>query len=142
MVLEYSKDLKSFSEHGPSSDPINQLNYRVQCPSVRDMVEHLSTSDGPKVTAYFTDSPAILLHLTALGAFAQGPTLTPNYYPDRINREWNTSKLSPMAANFVAILYKDNTVKFFLNDKLVQIPRCRANVCSVAILQNLFRRCM
>lgn len=139
LVLEYAKDLNSFSENGPSHD----LNKKVHCPSVLDMMKHLTQSNGPKVTTYFTHSPALLLHLTAMGAYARGEPLTAYYSPDRKNREWNTSKLSPMAANFAAVLYKKNKVKFFLNDKVVHLPikGCTAGLCDLKSLQSQFNQC-
>lgn len=140
LVLEYAKDLNSFSETGPSCD----LNKIVQCPSVRDMMEQLSRSRGPKVTAYFTHSPAILLHLTAMGAYAQGEPIKAKYNKRTQYREWNTSTLSPMAANFVAVLYKNNKVKFFLNDKVVYLPfdDCPNGLCDVIFLRSLYGHCM
>lgn len=140
-MIEYAKDLISYSEDGPAPDPCHQINKRVQCPSVRDMVQHLSASGGPRVTAYFSHSSGILLHLTAMGAFAQGPSLTAHYFEGRKDREWNTSKLSPMAANIVAILYKNHKVKFFLNDKVVHLPGCNKGLCDVASLKSKFSQC-
>lgn len=140
-MLEYSKDLTIYSVCGPTDD---ELNYTVQCSSIRDMMEHLTKEDGPKVTAYFTHSHAILLHLTAMGAFAQGPKLTANFDKEAMNdREWNTSKLNPMATNFVAILYKDKTVKFFLNDKVLHLPLkgCKNGLCDVESLKGEFQQC-
>lgn len=140
LVLEYSNDLGSFTNYGPAPGKIHEINRYVQCPSVRDMVQRLSSPGGPLVTTYFTHSPAMLLHLTAMGAYAKGPVLTPNSIPAK--REWKSGELSPMAANLAAIRYKDDTVRFILNDKMIVLPGCPKGVCKLSQLQTLFGRCL
>ncbi|XP_055306727.1 multiple inositol polyphosphate phosphatase 1-like [Sitodiplosis mosellana] len=137
-VLEYSKDLKAFYTEGPSG---NELNYNVHCLSVIDMMKHLSVPSGPKVTAYFSHSPALLSHLTAMGAYKQEPKLTANNYEAMSKRIWKTSTFSPMAANFVGVLYNNNTVKFFLNEEEMPLPGCKNNLCDLAHLKKQFDHC-
>ncbi|XP_031632462.1 multiple inositol polyphosphate phosphatase 1-like [Contarinia nasturtii] len=139
LVLEYSHDLYRFIDCSPFGGEVNR---RAHCLSVRDMMTHLSISDGPKVTTYFTHSAAILLHMTAMGAFEGIEELTVEYDKEsRADRRWNISRLDPMASNFVAVLYKHNQVKFFLNDKIVHLPGCNEGLCDVAFLQTKFTQC-
>lgn len=44
---------------------------------------------------------------------------------------WSTSKLSPFAANFVAVCYSSNQVKFFLNEELIHFDWCTNGVCNL-----------
>lgn len=134
LVLEYSKDLKSYSANGPS----DELNKIVQCPSVRDMVDKLSNHGGPKVTTYFTHSPAILLHLTAMGAYVEEELSVSSVTE---SRKWKTSIINPMAANFAAVLHDNDFVKFYLNGKALNIPGCRQHSCSLDFLKQIKANC-
>lgn len=132
MILEYSKDLYRFIDCSPFG---GEVNMKAHCSSVRNMINYLSTPSGPKVTAYFTHSAGLLLHMTAMGVFADIEELTVDYSKEgRKDRKWNISILDPMGANFVAVLYKNNQVKFFLNDKVQQLSGCNGGLCDVASL--------
>lgn len=131
LVLEYAKDISSYYECGHSHD----LNKVVHGLSVRDMMLTLSSEKDPKVTAYFTHSSSLLLHLTAMGAYEGDHEFTADNFFKLTHRKWSSSKLIPMAANFVAIRYKNEKVRFFMNEELVQLPQCPNGVCELAKLK-------
>lgn len=54
------------------------------------------------------------------------------------------SKLSPFAANFVAVRYSSNQVKFFLNEELIHFDWCTNGVCNLKDVKEhheLFSEC-
>lgn len=134
-VLEYANDLKHYYEFGYGSD----INRQIQCSSVRDMVSHLEFSVDPRVTVYFGQSPSLLLHLTAMGAFQDEKKLTAKTFSKMSQRKWSTSRMSPFAGNFAAIRYNTKQVKFFLNEELIQFDWCPNGICQLADVRRTFK---
>lgn len=126
-VLEYAADLGSYYEYGHGSE----MNRHIQCSTVRDMVLHLESDADPRVKIYFGHSSALLLHLTAMGAFQDETKLKAKDYGNLLERQWSTGKLSPFAGNLVAVRYSNNQVKFFLNEELIRFDWCTNGVCGI-----------
>lgn len=84
LIHEYLKDLYRFIDY-------THFHKTIRCPTVLDMIKNFSKSSGPKITAYFTKSQPILLHLSALNAFAQGPPHTGHYYEGRKEQRINSN---------------------------------------------------
>lgn len=134
-VLEYVNDLRNYYEFGYGSD----MNRQIQCASVRDMVSHLEFSVDPRVTVYFGQSPSLLLHLTAMGAFQDEKKLTAKSFFKMSQRKWNTSKMSPFAGNFAAVRYSTKQVKFFLNEETIEFDWCPNGICQLADVRRKFK---
>lgn len=134
-MLEYANDLKSYYEFGHGS----AMNREIQCSSVRDMVSHLEFSVDPRVTVYFGQSPSLLLHLTAMGAFQDEKKMTAKSFFKMSQRKWSTSKMSPFAGNFAAIRYSTKQVKFFLNEGSVPFDWCPGGVCQLADVRRTYK---
>lgn len=62
-VLEFSEDLKYQYKSGYG----NEINTKVPCEIIQDMLKRLSTDSQPQVTAYFAHSSLLQLVLVALG---------------------------------------------------------------------------
>lgn len=134
-VLEYANDLRSYYEFGYGSN----INRELQCSSVRDMVSHLEFSVDPRVTVYFGQTPSLLLHLTAMGAFQDEKKLTAKSFAKMTQRKWSTSKMSPFAGNFAAIRYSTKQVKFFLNEELIRFDWCPNGICQLADVRRTYK---
>lgn len=134
-VLEYAKDLSGYYEFGYGSE----MNRRIQCSTVRDMVSQLESNNEPRVTVYFGHSSALLLHLTAMGAFEDEKKLTAKNFQKLPERKWSTSKMSPFAGNLAAIRYANNKVKFFLNEELIDFKWCTNGVCDLEQVKNQYK---
>lgn len=130
-------DLYNFYEWGYGFEQ----NKEIQCPTIRDMVSSLETGTKP-VTAYFSHIPEVSLHLVAMNAYPErdNKKLTATNY-GTFNRVWKSSQLVPFAANFAAVLYGNNQVKFFMNEELVKLPWCPNGVCNLADLKTNFSHC-
>lgn len=135
-VLEYAKDLSGYYEFGYGSD----MNRHIQCSTVRDMVSHLESNNDPRVTVYFGHSSALLLHLTAMGAFEDEQKLTANNFQKFSERKWSTSKMSPFAGNLAAVRYDNDKVKFFLNEELMEFDWCNNGVCDLQQVKNQYKQ--
>lgn len=134
-VLEYAKDLSGYYEFGYGSD----MNRRIQCSTVRDMVKHLAANSDPRVTVYFGHSSALLLHLTAIGAYEDEKKLTAKNFDKMPYRKWSTSKMSPFAGNLAAVRYENNQVKFFLNEELINFDWCADGACDIEVVKHRYR---
>lgn len=134
-VLEYAKDLSGYYEFGYGSE----MNRRIQCSTVRDMVLQLESNNVPRVAVYFGHSSALLLHLTAMGAFEDQKKLTAKNFQKLPQRKWSTSKMSPFAGNLAAIRYANNKVKFFLNEELIDFKWCTNGVCDLEQVKNQYK---
>jgi multiple inositol-polyphosphate phosphatase / 2,3-bisphosphoglycerate 3-phosphatase len=101
-VLEYKEDLKYYYKSGHGSE----LNKRMACATVNDMLTQLEYNVGPKTVAYFTHSSELQLFLVALGAVKDNEPLRADNYNRLRNRFWRTSAIAPFAANVAAIKYE------------------------------------
>lgn len=139
-MLEYAKDLSVYYEFGYGSD----MNRRIQCSTVRDMVKHLASNSDPRVTVYFAHSSALLLHLTAMGAFEDKKKLTAKNFDKMPYRKWSSSRMSPFAGNLAAVRYENNQIKFFLNEELIYFDWCVEGSCDLEDVKRRykhFRKC-
>lgn len=134
-VLEYTKDLSGYYEFGYGFE----MNRRIQCATVRDMNQHLESNDDPRVTVYFGHSSALLLHLTAMGAFEDEEKLTARGFLKKADQKWSTSKMSPFAGNLAAVRYSNNEVKFFLNEELIPFEWCNQGMCKMADVKEKYK---
>lgn len=130
--MEYSEDLKSYYENGYG----RQLNSRIACKTVTDMLKHLESTTLPKVIAYFTKAQTVQLFLTALGAAKDDIPLTADGYQQNVRRKWKTSQQLPFGANLAAIKYdcpmdaERHKIMFFLNQKPLDFSWCNVGLCS------------
>lgn len=136
LLLQYAVDLYNFYEWGYGF----KQNEQIQCPTIRDMVKSLEDGTVP-VSAYFSHIPEVSLHLVAMHAFPEHHNLTAANYNAMSKRVWQSSKLVPFAANFAAILYNNQQVKFFMNEELVELSWCKKGVCNLKHLKEKFSHC-
>lgn len=101
-VLEYLEDLKYYYKSGFGSE----INSKIMCAAVKDMVKNLQTEDNPKVIAYFSHAAAIQLFLTALGYGKDNDALRADNYNLMKYRKFKSSVLSPFAGNVAVVKYE------------------------------------
>lgn len=101
-VLEYHEDLRYYYKSGYGSE----INSKIMCAAVKDMVKNLQTEDNPKVVAYFTHASAIQLFLTALGYGKDNDALRADNYNLMKYRKFKTSVLSPFSSNIAVVKYE------------------------------------
>lgn len=138
-IIEYLEDLNYFykSSHG------SKLNKNVKCFAMKDMLERLSSDDGPKTTVYFSHSAAVQLLLTSLGALKDDVDLkAENFAQMAATRKWKTSTVSPFAANIGIVRYKcsmKDKIKFFLNEKVLHFDWCTSDgVCDWEVVERKY----
>lgn len=134
-MIEYAKDLSGYYEFGYGSE----MNRLIQCATVGDMNQHLESNTDPRVTVYFGHSSALLLHLTAMGAFEDEKKLTARGFQRMPNQKWSTSKMSPFAGNLAAVRYNNNQVKFFLNEELIPFEWCNNGTCKMEDVKEKYK---
>ncbi|XP_055322266.1 multiple inositol polyphosphate phosphatase 1-like [Sitodiplosis mosellana] len=141
--LEYLEDLQKYykSSYG------RELNSRIQCAAVNDMLHHLETNNLPKTVAYFTHSKAIVLLLTALRFFKDSDSLRADNYYSMSQRKWRSSYILPFASNLVAIKYdcpndmERDKVMFFLNEKpITDLDWCKVGLCNLADVKERYKK--
>ena len=101
-ILEYKEDLAYYYKSGYGSE----LNTKISCSAVKDMIDRLESTANPTAIAYFTHSSAIQLLLVALGAAVDNDALRADNYYQMGRRSWKTSEIGPFAANLAAIKYE------------------------------------
>lgn len=102
-VLEYYIDLKEYYENSYGTD----INGRIMCEAMRDMLNHLDSPKEPTTAAYFAHKSSILLLISAMGAYQDGINLrVDNFDQLKDRRKWKTSELSPFASNLAAVKYE------------------------------------
>lgn len=130
-------DLQTYYEYGYGGDSF----LKMACPTIRDMVRILKKENGPRVSAYYTHSPEMLLHLVGVRAFKDSKSLRANNYKEMSNRKWKCSNLDPFGSNFAAVLYSGKKVKFFINERLIELGACGGGVCNLDDLEKHFSHC-
>lgn len=133
IVLEYLDDLKFYEQSGYG----HEINARVSCNLVKDMLHKLDSDDDPDAVAYFAHSNTIETLLTALGINKDTIPLTSKNFESMENRKWKTSVINPFASNLVAVKFEcssdesDESEKamFFLNQKKVELDWCNHGLC-------------
>lgn len=101
-VLEYLEDLKYYYKASFGSE----INSKIMCAAVKDMVMNLQSEDNPKVIAYFTHASAIQLFLAALGYGKDNDALRADNYNLMKYRKFKSSILSPFSSNIAVVKYE------------------------------------
>lgn len=140
--MEYSADLKNYYENSYGSD----VNSKISCATVNDMLKHMESRELPKVVAYFTHSAALQLFLTALGAVNDREALRADNYQQMLRRNFRSSIVSPFAANLVVIKYdcpndnERNKIMFFLNQKPMDFGWCNVGLCNWSDVKRMYAK--
>lgn len=116
------------------------VNLKLSCTAMDDMLNHLATATTPNVIAYFAHIDNIHALLTAMGAFKDAVPLRSDNFEAMTNRKWKTSEICPFSSNVAAVRYhcpndveEKEKVKFFLNQKILNLDWCDAGgVCKLS----------
>lgn len=144
-IIEYYYDLMNYYKCSYGLGPIAK---NLACLAVKNMIQNMAiknNSTTQKVTAYFSQSPLILLMLSAFGAqYDSMPLLANNYYSQQ-NRKFRISKITPFAANIAAVKYQcknsDDKILFLLNQLPLKMNWCRdGELCTITELENMFEK--
>lgn len=116
------------------------VNLKLSCTAMDDMLNHLATNATPTVVAYFAHIDNIHALLTAMGAFKDSVPLRSDNFDAMANRKWKTSEICPFSSNVAAVKYhcpndveNRDKVKFFLNQKILNLDWCDVNgVCKLS----------
>lgn len=101
-LLEYKEDIKYYYKSGYG----RELNSKIPCELFKDLLNFFKSQSDPNVAAYFSHSDMINTFLVALKAFKDERELKADNLNQMRRRLWKTSRLSPFAANIVAVKYK------------------------------------
>lgn len=132
-VLEYLSDLKYFVKSGYGSE----LNSKIMCAAVQDMLKFIGSDTNPQVSAYFTHASAIQLFLTSLEYAKDDNTLRADNFDQMKYRKFKTSILSPFASNIAIVKYdcpsdpKRYKIQFFLNERPMNFEWCNIGLCDL-----------
>lgn len=130
-VLEYYEDLQIYPETGYGSE----INPRIACNLVKDMIGHLRSDDVPNAIVYFSHSTPFQLFLTSLGVGKPRDSLRADNYEEMKDRPDTISKLCPLSSNLAAIKYhcpsevEPKKVMFVLNEKPIDFDWCKDGLC-------------
>lgn len=135
-ILEYHEDLELYMKTSYGAN----VNLKLSCTAMDDMLNHLATNTTPNVVAYFAHIDNIHALLTAMGAFRDAVPLRSDNFDTMTNRKWQTSEICPFSSNIAAVKYhcpndveETDKVKFFLNQKILNLDWCDANgVCKLS----------
>jgi len=134
-ILEYHEDLELYMKTSYGFD----INTRLACTAMEDMLNHLHTETSPKVIAYFGHIDNIHAQLTAMGAFKDTVPLRHDNFETMGNRRWKTSEICPFSSNLAAVKYhcpndveEKDKVKFFLNQKILNFDWCDNGICKLS----------
>lgn len=139
--LEYLYDLETYYARGYG----RELNSRLDCAAVKDMIHHLETDDQPNAIAYFTHSESVLLLLTALRTVKDSEPLRADNYYSMSRRKWRTSEISPFGSNFAAVKYscpnevESEKIMFFLNEKPLYFDWCKVGLCNLNEVKDRYK---
>lgn len=139
--LEYLYDLETYYVRGYG----RELNKRLECAAVKDLIQHLKTDSEPNAVAYFTHSQSILLLLTALQAAKDSEPLRADNYYSMSRRKWRTSEISAFATNLAVVKYscpndvEHEKVMFFLNEKPLYFDWCKVGLCNLSEIKERYR---
>lgn len=124
----------------------SEVNLKLACHSMDDMLGHLNSNDSPKVITYFGHIAITHLHLTAMEAFKDAEAIRSDNFDRMANRKWRTSEICPFTANLAAVKYHchDDTdavykVKFFLNQKPLEFDWCDKGLCKLQDVMEKYR---
>ncbi|XP_050442814.1 uncharacterized protein LOC126846946 [Adelges cooleyi] len=126
-VLEYMRDLIYYFEEGYG----NMFSVKYACPMAIRLLESFKNKIqgiGPNGVFYFGNSINILNLYVMLGLAKDKVPLMSSNYESMKDRMWKSSKMAPLAANFMAVLFKTSKlsqlkyyVQFYFNEKLTSI---------------------
>lgn len=139
-MLEYNQDIKYYYEAGYGHD----LNTKVGCATITDMLKHMESKAQPNAVAYFAHSSTVQLMLTALGAAKDQNPLRADNYQQMNRRKWRSSELAPFASNLAVIKYdcpsdvERNKIMFFLNQKPLDFAWCNVGLCNWSEVQRMY----
>lgn len=141
--LEYLLDLDTYYGHGYG----NELNNRLACAAVSDMIQHLASNDQPNAIAYFAHSESVELLLTALQAVKDSQPLRADNYYTMSHRKWRNSEIAPFASNFAAVKYycpndvEHDKIMFFLNEKPLyfDFDFCKVGLCDLSGIKERYK---
>ncbi|XP_053996568.1 multiple inositol polyphosphate phosphatase 1-like [Hylaeus anthracinus] len=134
-VFEYEEDLYYYyhSSYGQN------MSNKVGCTTLQDMFEHFTkleegdTKNEPQGIFYFSHSTSLQLLFTTMGIAKDTTPLKAGNYESMVDsRKWRTSYLVPFAANIAAVFYRcdsSNKVRFYLNEKPLDVEGCDGSVC-------------
>lgn len=134
-VFEYANDIEEWHLGGPATE----LNPRLTCELVQDLLTKLDSKDDVAVSAYFSHSTVLQLFMTALGAAIDETPLRADNYAAQANRKWQTSQLAPFATNVVAVRYDcsgEAKVQLWLNEKPLATDWCPSGLCTMGELKS------
>lgn len=131
-ILEYYDDLRYYKKSGYGSD----INSKLPCEIVKDMLYHLNSKTRPFAVTYFAHSTLIQTMITSLDWYKDDEVLTADNYNNMVDRKWKISKIDPFAANLVAVKYDcpadgadTQKVLFLLNERAVTLSWCKVGLC-------------
>ncbi len=101
-VLEYLDDLKYYYKAGPGVE----MNSRVMCGAVQDLLQFIQRNDSRRVYAYFGHASGIQLLLTTLGFHVDNDVLRADNFYQMKQRKWRSSVLSPFTSNLAVVTYE------------------------------------
>lgn len=141
-VMEYRADLQYYYSYSYGND----INVKLGCPPVKDMMDHFSRMEMASDPAYESVSPAVgvfyfttdaVLHMTlaALGIAKDPIPLMANNMDAQAKREFRTSFIGSFAANLAAVFYRcdkgeKHRVMFYLRERIVDMEGCQVGLCS------------
>lgn len=107
-VNEYNVDLEFYYLTGYGNPAYKQLYENMSCYLVQAMLQYLQSNDpsDQKAKLWFGHDVTLQFVFNALGLFEDAVPLTGSNFPQKVNRKWKTSYLTPMGANLAVIRYE------------------------------------
>lgn len=114
-----------------------EINKKMGCGAINNMLAQL---DSPtKATVFFAHQGILKVFLTTFGAFENKEPLKADNYHKMADRLFKVSLISPLAANFAAVKYKGDKIKFFHNEKILKVDGCaKDGVCDWKVVKEKF----
>lgn len=105
--LEYFEDIDEYYTSGWGLNPL-RLGENLNCNIIQDLMSFLTSNNPNEETVRISSAhqTSFQLFLVGLGVFGNDDPLVPANFPQQANREWNTSRMSPMATNIAVVRYK------------------------------------
>lgn len=117
-LFEYKKDIYYYYALAYGT----KVNKRMGCDAVQNLITQLDSSQ--KATVFFAHQSTLKVFLTTIGAFEDKQPLKADNYKKMGNRLWKVGVISPFAANFAAVKYKKDKVRFFQNERILKLSWC------------------
>jgi len=146
-ILEYYQDLQyyHFTGYGVRNQ---RLIENLNCGLMQDLLNHLQSDDDTDQTVrvFVTYSQMLQALMVTLGAFRDVPNLHQHNFAQQTSRHWQTSLMTPNAANFVVVRYDcddgDHDLVFLLNERPILVPGCdvQTAICKLSFILSRFER--